>query len=160
METPAYISILKEPLAFWIANCDADNVPEVVRCVGIRPVTSLEELTVFIPEIWSGRFLNNLSATKKITFLCTSVPTYESYQYKGEFRSVRPCEEADVQLQLNYLEGFTDEIAKIGLSKIGFFDSYHHQPMLAVTVCIDEVFDQSPYKGTGKQVNKQEAPHD
>ena len=160
MNTPSYISILSQPLAFWIANSNAGKEPEVVRCVGIIPVETLEQLTVFIPEIWSQQFIANLATGNKITFLATSVPTYESYQYKGEFLSIRACTELEIASQHEYLDGFSDEVAKIGLSKSMFYQSYLHQPTLAVTFRVMEVFEQTPYKGTGKQVNKKEATHE
>jgi len=160
MNIPSYISILSQPLGFWIANCNANNVPEVVRCMGLAPVTDPEQLTVFIPEVWSHLFVANLATGKKITFMATSVPTYESYQYKGEYLSFRPCTEQEVALQRMYLDGFGDEIVKVGLSKARFSQSFFHQPSLAITFRITDVFDQTPYKGTGAQVNKKGAAHE
>jgi hypothetical protein len=160
MNTPAYISILSQPLAFWIANCNAQNIPEIVRCMGLAPVDFPEQLTVFIPEIWSYQFVANLATGKKITFLATSVPTYKSYQYKGEFLSLRACTESEITDQRQYLKVFTDEVARLGLSEPMFYQSYFHQPSLAVTFSVTEVFDQTPYKGTGIQINKKEAAHE
>ncbi|OQP64245.1 hypothetical protein A3860_19910 [Niastella vici] len=160
MNTPSYISILSQPLAFWIANCNANNVPEVVRCYGVAPIDSPEQLTIFIPEIWSAQFVANLGAGKKVTLSGTSVPTYESYQYKGEFLSIRACTEDEMVYQHQYMDKFSDEVEKIGLPKLMCYNAFFHQPSLAVTFRLMEVFDQAPHKGTGIQLNKREATNE
>lgn len=152
MPAEGYISNLSMPLAYWIANCDEKNMPESVRCLGVKPTDSVEELTTYIPKVWSGRFMQNLQYNNKITLLATSVPTYESYQYKGDFLHIRPSNEQEVAHQHNYLCGFCDEIQKIGLPWQGFYDSYFHQPTLAITFKVTAIFNQTPCKGTGSQV--------
>lgn len=159
MKLAPYEALLSEPLAFWLANADAALVPEVVRCTGLAPLTDFTHLTAFFPETFGRQFMKNLNVRPNLTLLGCSVPTYESYQYKGLFRSLRPCTEAEVALQHQYLDGFTDTTAAIGFSKEGFFKSYFHQPSYAVTFEVLEVFEQTPYKGTGNLVRKKEELH-
>jgi hypothetical protein len=153
----AYKKFLAEPLAFWIANSDRDLIPEIVRSIGIAPVTDCSCLTVFVPEVFSHTLIKNLATSKHITLTGTSVPTYESYQFKGVFISIRLCTEEEVQRQRKYMDGFTDEVAHIGFSKEGFFNSYFHQPSYAITFRVMEVFEQTPHKNTGKLVIREDA---
>ncbi len=138
--------------AIWIANTDAQGVPALVRSTGVIPSADGRELLVFIPEVFSRDFRANLRPGAPVTFLGTDVPTYLSFQYKGFFKSIRPCTVDEVAFQETYLDEFTDVVVSIGFSKEGFYKSYAHQPSFAVAFEISEVFDQSPYKGTGVRV--------
>lgn len=160
MEVPPYISLLREPVAIWIANVDAANIPEVVRCAGILPSNDAQQLTVFMPAVWSQRFIQNLEQADHLSVLATSVPTYESYQYKGKFLHMRACTEDEVALQKAYVEAFSSEVEKIGLSKQAFYTSYDHQPSWALTLEVTEVFNQTPFKGTGGQLLNRASNHE
>jgi hypothetical protein len=154
MPLKPYVNILGEPLAFWASNCNAENVPDIVHCNGLIPVEEYDKLTFFIAERFSRIFIANLSITPDITFLGCSVLTFESYQYKGKFESIRACTPADVAMQQQYLEAFTDTIAGIGFPKEAFYKSYFHQPSFAITFQVTDIFEQTPYKGTGNSVLK------
>lgn len=152
MSVPQHLSILSNPMAIWIANTDANAVPALVRSTGVVPSADGRELTVFIPVVFSRDFCANLKPDMPMTFMGTDVPTYLSFQYKGVYKSNRPCTPEEMELQEEYLQAFTDVVAEIGFSKEGFYKSYAHQPSLAVTFEVTEVFDQTPYKGTGVSI--------
>ena len=61
--------------------------------------------------------------------------------------------------QRQYLDQFTDVVAAIGYSKEGFYNSYFHQPSYAITFEVQEVFEQTPYKGTGFRLAQKEVSH-
>lgn len=156
MRLAPYQSILAEPLAFWAANADSENIPEIVRCCGLAPITDYTRLTFFIGEAFGRQFIQNITTNPRITLTGTSVPTYESYQYKGVFVSIRTCNEQEVEQQRQYLDRFTDVVAAIGYSKEGFYNSYFHQPSYAITFEVQEIFEQTPYKGTGSMLAQKE----
>src|SRR3569623_100210 len=116
-----YINNLQKPLAFWLANCDEKNMPFAVRCLGVKHNGNAKEITVYMQQLRGSQFVKNLQYSSKITLLGTCVPTYESYQYKGEFLHLRPCNNQEVLEQHTYLCAFCDEVAKIGLSWQGFY---------------------------------------
>jgi hypothetical protein len=147
-----YVNILREPLAFWASNCNAEKVPDIVHCNGLMPVEDYEKLTIFIAGAFSAIFISNLSISPEITFLGCSVLTFESYQYKGRFESIRACTPADVAMQQQYLETFTDTLATVGFSKEGLYKAYYYQPSFAITFRVTDIFEQTPYKGTGNSV--------
>lgn len=89
-----------------------------------------------------------------MTLAATDVPTFESYQYKGIFSSVRPCTPDEEIAQQKYLDQFTDIIAMYGHSKERYFKSFNSQPSFAVTFQVSEIFEQTPHKSTGRQVIK------
>jgi hypothetical protein len=149
-----YVNMLREPLGFWASNCNAENVPDIVHCNGLMPVEEYDKLTFFIAEAFSGTFIANLPINPEITFTGCSVLTFESYQYKGRFESIRACTPADIAMQQQYLETFTETCAAIGFSKEGLLKAYYHQPSFAITFRVTDIFEQTPYNGTGNSVLK------
>src|SRR5262245_33251953 len=131
-----YHSILSEPAAFWAANCDAENIPEIIRCAGIASVSNLKEITFFVSEAFGRKFIENIQSNKNITLAATCVPTFESYQYKGVYQSIRPSTKEEEELQRKYMDAFTDVVESFGYSKESIFRSYFHQPSFAITFCI------------------------
>jgi hypothetical protein len=154
MQLKPYVNILREPLAFWASNCNSENIPDIVHCNGLLPVEDLSKLTFFIGKAFSETFIANLDINPEITFLGCSVLSFESYQYKGTFESIELCTPEHVAMQRQYLDAFTDVIATVGYSKKDFYAAYFQQPSYAVTFGITDIFEQTPYKGTGNSIFK------
>lgn len=151
---------LLTPVALWVANTSADNIPELVKCIGIAPLSDLSTITFFIPEKFAAGFIANTQVNPDIALSATSVYSFESYQYKGVFMELRKCTSEEIDLQRQYLDGFTGVLASMGYSKESFYNSYFHQPSYAVRFSVTDIFDQTPYKGTGKLLSKKEGRHE
>ncbi|HYE55430.1 MAG TPA: hypothetical protein VD996_11315 [Chitinophagaceae bacterium] len=150
-----YLKLLSEPLGFWAANCNADNMPDVVHCNGILPIEYNDQITFFISKRDSATFLDNLKTTPEMALVGTNVLTFEGYQFKGHFKHLRHCTDQEISMQRTYLNKFTGLIELMGFSKEAFFRSYMHLPALAVTFTVHDVFEQTPRKGTGlSMINK------
>jgi len=150
MSLPYYQTLLSEPLAFWAASCNEQACPELVRVNGVD-ATSFPELTFFIPEVFAKRFIATLNPDAQLALLGTHIPTYNSFQYKGAFHSIRPCAEKEVQQQFDYVHKLTDIVDQLlGLSKQEVFDSIFFQPSYAVHLIVTDVFNQTPGKGAGQ----------
>ena len=154
MNLQPYESILAQPLAFWAACTDQQNVVDVVRCIGLAPLNDYDTITFFIPEKYSENFIQNLYTNKPLTFLGCALVNYESYQYKGTFKSLRSCTEDEVEIQRLYMETFSDLTELIGLAKEPVYKAYFHLPSVAVSMKVDEIFEQTPRQGTGKLLEK------
>ena len=150
-ELKSYQKILAQPLAFWAASSNKEKVPDAVRCTGLSDVTAVDTITFFIPEKFSGNFIKNVAENPKITLMGCSITTFESYQYKGVYRSMRTATKEEEALQTNYVIAFTDELEKIGFDR-GIGEMFLLQPSFAVTFRVTEIYEQTPFKGTGNQV--------
>jgi len=157
MQSEQHWSILTEPLALWAANCNAQNVPDVVKCNGNLPVDDYKHITFFIAESKSKEFISNLCPNARITFLATRIHDFVSYQYKGIFKSIRSCSQAEVDLQLDHVDKLTNEFVKLGLNKEQATLAYFHQPSVAITFEVQEIFEQTPRKGTGGTIKQNTA---
>ncbi len=157
MNDAPYFKLLTEPSALWAANCDDDNTPEIVRCAGVARVTDIRNITIFISEVFGRKFIQNLQLNTNIALAATCVPSFESYQYKGVYQSIRPCTKEEDELQQRYFDAFTDITTSFGFLKEPLFQSYFHLPSFAVTFRVRYIYEQTPHKGTGSQVIDLEA---
>ncbi len=156
MSQPSYQSLLREPMAFWAASSDEQGRPVILRVNGVD-ATAFPELTIFIPEIYSASFIASLHPDQQLTLLATYIPTYESYQYKGTFGSIRAATDEEAALQLDYIHRLTDLVESLlGLSKQAVFDSIAFQPSYAVRYRVQELYNQTPGKGAGCAVSLEE----
>src|SRR5690349_6163512 len=127
-----YENFLTQSLAFWVGSADKNNRPDLARCTGLAPLSDYERITLFIPTKFAGQILTNTKENKNITLSATSVVTYNSYQFKGVFESVRDCTSKEEAAQLEYLDGFSTLVSRLGFSKEAFFAIFNHQPSHAV----------------------------
>jgi hypothetical protein len=148
-----HIALLKQPLfSFWIGTASPDLVPEVIKCTGVILDDITEEFTCFIGAKFAEKSLRNLASNAAITLLSANISTYEGYQYKGRYAGSHSCTEEEVLFQERYMDAFTTALALFGYSKEGFHKLYFLQPSIAIKFKVEEVYEQSPRKGTGGKI--------
>lgn len=149
-----YAALLSEPLSFWVANRDANNVPDTVRAFGLLPVGDDDKMTFFVPDRYSDTFLANLSEGSPVSLMCCSVLTFESYQFKGNVVHTRESTEEEIAMQIGYLDKFAGLIMGLGFSKEDYYNAFPFNVTYAVTFQVTDIFEQTPRKGTGQSVFK------
>ncbi|HWJ30474.1 MAG TPA: pyridoxamine 5'-phosphate oxidase family protein [Flavisolibacter sp.] len=163
MSQEPYHIILNQPNIFWAAVCDENNVPDVARVAGLAPVEDISTITFYMSEAFGKNLLVTIKANPHVTLLVTCMNTFESYQYKGIYRSMRPCTKEEEEGQRWHLNGFIDNLHTIGIppeetakiSRLNF-----QQPSHAVTFHVQQIFMQTPQKGAGKIIYNVEANHE
>ena len=138
--------------AIWAASSTAHHQTDIVRLSGIKVEPDRQQLVLYVPELFSVPFLNNLVVNPAISLLFASVYTYLSYQIKGNYLQHWPCTAGEIANQLEYLDMFTDVMIEVGLPKEKFYQAYAHQPSIAIRMQAEEVFEQTPRKGTGEKI--------
>jgi len=149
-----YAHLLSQPLSFWAASCDARNIPDMVRCFGLLPVDDSNDITFFIPEKYSDIFLANLAENRAVSLIGCHILTFESYQFKGILKSIRPSTPEEIRMQLDHLDSFTDLILEVGFSKEDYYKAYAYGSGYTITFQVTDIFEQTPRKGTGFSVLK------
>jgi hypothetical protein len=163
MQQETYHKILNEPNIFWAAVCGGDHRPEVARVAGLAPVDDLSKITFYMSEAFGKSLLHTVKHYPHITLLVICMHTFESYQYKGLYQSMRPCTQEEEKRQRWHLDGFIDSLHTIGISpsettKISKL--YFQQPSHAVTFSVQQIFVQTPQKGAGKMIRNLEVEHE
>jgi len=147
-----HVDFLKQPLSFWLATTNLANVPEPVKCTGIKFDPSTDTFTCFVPVKFTKKAFGDLKENPLLALIGVELHTYEGYQYKGPYISQRDCTAEEVDLQSKYMKDFTDILDSFGYSGSGFFNAYFHAPFVAISFRAEQVFDQSPKNGTGGEI--------
>lgn len=153
MVVPAWhVDFLKQPLSFWIATTNLDNVPEPAKCTGVLFDPESDTFTCFVPSKFTEKIFKDLEVNPVMALVGVELNTYEGYQYKGQYLSSRKCTAEEVDFQYKYMKEFTDILDSFGYSGPGYLKAYIHPPFLALTFRATQVFDQSPKVGTGGEI--------
>jgi hypothetical protein len=148
---------IMDPLFYpWIGTADAANIPEIVKCICAKVSMDLQRITCFIGTKEGERTLSNLTKNPRMTLLIASALTYEAYQYKGAFIKSRPCTEEEALFQKTFKDEFMIHPPKLfgieHFSEEGFSKMYFATPSVAVEFRVEEIFEQTPKKGTGEKI--------
>jgi hypothetical protein len=153
MIVPAsHVTFLKKPLSFWLATASLKNIPEPVKCTGIKFDPANDVFTCFAPLKFMTNAFSHLKENPIIALVGVDVHSYEGYQYKGHYLSQRECTVEEVDFQNRYMKEFTDILETFGYSGRKIYDSYLHPPFVAINFQVTQIFDQSPKTGTGEQI--------
>ncbi|QHT68643.1 hypothetical protein GXP67_19335 [Rhodocytophaga rosea] len=136
----------------WLCNTNEQLETDMVRVLGVQVDADRRHLTVYIPESYGADVIRNLSVTDKITFLTAIIFTYESYQVKGTYISHRASTEEEIKYQKAYMDDFAKALQKQGLSREKAYKAYFRQPCIALRMVAEEVYEQTPRKGTGERL--------
>ena len=153
MVVPAWhVDFLKQPLSFWIATTNLENVPEPAKCTGVSFDPATDTFTCFVPLKFTEKTFKDLEENPAISLVGVELHTYEGYQYKGQYISRRDCTRDEIEYQYKYMKEFTDILQSFGYSAAGYLKAYIHPPFVALTFKVTQVFDQSPKVGTGGEI--------
>lgn len=151
MITSYHKEFLSQPLALWMGSASAENIPDTVRCLGIV-VEDENILKCFIAERFSEEFIRNLSQNKNINIAGSHMFSFKGYQYKGEMIDIRPSSHEEVEIQKQYMDVFSTDMAKFGLEKQRLYDMYFHLPSVAIRMKVNKIYEQAPEANTGGEV--------
>lgn len=141
-----------EVTSIWLCNANPRLETDMVRLMGIIVDADCQHVTVFVPVRQGRTVISNLNTTDKISFLTADVYLYESYQIKGKYISNRACTPEEVAYQIAYIDKFTDALVTQGFPKKPAYGVYLQQPCIAVGIQVEEVYEQTPRKGTGQKL--------
>jgi hypothetical protein len=158
MVVPAWhAEFLKQPLSFWIATTNLENIPEPAKCTGILFEPESDTFTCFVPSKFTEKILQDLKENPIMSLVGVELHTYEGYQYKGHYIAKRDCTQDEVDYQYRYMKEFTDILESFGYSGAGYLKAYIHPPFVALIFRVTQVFDQSPKVGTGGEIKTEQS---
>ena len=148
------IEFLQKPLAMNAASRDEELQAYIVRALGMVRVMDGETIGFYTPRSGAEKMLNNCANNKRVALVVCDIPTFETYQFKGEFIAARECTAEEQASVDTYLARFREIAIQIGypediLSNWRFFDS---KPCIDVRFKVEEIFFQTPGPNTGNAV--------
>jgi hypothetical protein len=138
--------------SIWLCNRNARLVPDIVRLMSARVEADRQHVLAYVPGPSGAGVLANLAVAPRLTLLIAHIYTYEAYQLKGTYIEHRACTPAEVEYQRAYVERFADGLVRQQLPREQIIAAYFHQPSFAVRLRVEELYEQTPRKGTGERI--------
>ena len=142
---------LKGPKGSALGTRDKDLNCDLVRVLGAM-ASGHDTIRIFIAEKSAEKTLDNLRSNKIVALSVTNVFTLESFQFKGRLLSLKPANEEEIRSIREFITEFDEAISQLGYKPGLFINSTAYDPALSVEFIVDQIFDQTPKIGAGKQL--------
>ena len=154
MISPRMTEFLQKPLSMNAGSRDQGLRPDSVRVLGPVGVTDEGRLTFYAPRDQAERSLHNYAQSQRVALVACDIPTFETYQFKGEFVAARECTAAEQSSTEAYLQQLVELLVELGYPRdlVAGWDLLKSRPCVRVEFNVAEVFHQTPGPDTGNAV--------
>lgn len=150
---PEQRALLARRVSIIVGTRDAALRPHVMRAVGFRLAADGRWLAVLLPRSRSRDVIGDARANGRVAVVFSEPTTHRTLQVKGRDAVVLPCDAADRDLAARTLEGFVDELGRIGLTaEVAQTMLRHDDDLVALQFTIAEVFEQTPGPAAGERL--------
>lgn len=138
-------------MSIIVGTVDAHGQPATCRGVAISSHDDLETLTVFLPVATSHETIQNLALTKWVAVGASYPLDNSATQIKGTATEARLAREDEGVFVRERLDAFTGVLRAFGVPG-QLAHSVSHWPAFAVTIRVDQVFEQTPGPNAGRRI--------
>jgi hypothetical protein len=134
-----------------MASVDAHNVPSCCRAIALMSNDDAATVTVFVPLATSHDVLRNIAMTKRVAITATNPLDHCSTQLKGVSIDARLARDDEAAFVRARRDAFADNLDAIGVPA-RVTRNVSCWPAFAVTVRVDEIFEQTPGPKAGSRL--------
>ncbi len=141
-------------LFIMLATRNAELVPTIGRGLGLLVGSEINQLTVLVQRVMADVHLENLENNGKLSITAVQSPSHVSMQFKGDFLESRVANEAEMaQMDQLFIRMF-NFLSKSGIQPESTSEllKFRHEDVVAITMEIKEIFDQTPRPGAGAKI--------
>lgn len=151
---PEQAALLEGPVSMIVGSRDERLRPHAARALGCRLDNDRRRAFVLLPRDAGAQVLADLQANGRIAVVASQPTTNRTLQIKGSDAALRPCSAQDEALAERQLEGFIDEIGRLGFGpEVARALHGHAAGMVAVAFTVSEAFEQTPGPQAGTPLN-------
>ena len=121
------------------------------RVLGAKVNPDGDSFTCFIPKPVADKLVSYLDACNKSAVTMATLPSHEAYQFKGTCTSIREADDGELAYAQAYLDKMVTFTSQFGIPE-DFFRAFVVDPSIAVTLKVEEIYDQTPGPGAGKLI--------
>lgn len=132
----------------WLAGVNDQLRCEYCRTCGTW-ITDDGYLTVIITPSMAESLVDTLNTNLNVACTIVNALTMESYQLKGTYLENRPLSTEEEDLKEAYMQGMHGVLFDMGFAYGDSFRKYADMEGIAVTLKINEIFEQTPKQGSG-----------
>ena len=144
-------AFVRSGVAIVVATRDDDMTPEITRAWGADVVIDGASLTICVTAPPGSKTRANLEHNGAIAVNFTLPTTYRSAQMKGSVVDVHDPSPAELARVERHIELFVEQTEQVGLSAAGA-RQLAERNLLAVTIAVRELYDQTPGPNAGKRM--------
>jgi len=148
---PEHVELLESPCALIVGTVDADLVPDATRGWGAALEADGARIRVLLASN-AERALANLAGEGRIALTATNMVTYSSVQVKGRAVAIGPVDADDTIRFDRFCAGVVRTIAEIEGASEDLVRRMIPPGIVACTMTVDEVFDQTPGPAAGNRL--------
>jgi hypothetical protein len=138
-------------LSILVGTVDPHNVPSCCRAIAIASTDNLQTLTVYVPIATSQEAIRNIALTGRIAVVASYPIDNCSTQMKGTVTEARLAREDEAERVRRGVDAFADVLDRIGVPRRRT-RSMAHWPAFAVTMRVEEIFEQTPGPQAGTRI--------
>ena len=136
-----------------VGTADPAGTPSCCRGVAIRTQDDLSTVTVYVPVATSHDTIHNLATTGQLAITSTHPVDNVATQFKGTSLEARLAREDEAPFVRARLDAFADVLDGVGVPR-RLTRSLNHWPAFAITMRIEQVFDQTPGPKAGSPITR------
>ena len=149
---PARLRRCLEPgLSILVGTADTAGTPSCCRGIAIQSLDEFATVTVYLPVATSHEATHNVAMTKQLAVVATHPRDNFATQFKGTTVDARLAREDEAAFVRQRLDAFADILDRIGVPR-RLTQRVAHWPAFAVTMQVEQVFDQTPGPKAGSRV--------
>lgn len=150
---PTQMALMARPVSIIVGTSDAAHRPHVTRGAGARLADHGRAVTVLLPHTGSEQVIADLQANGRIAVVFSEPTTHQTLQLKGRDAAVGACTPQHEALAARYLEGFIDEIGRLGFTaEVAHTILRLEGGLVPVQFTLDEAFEQTPGPSAGARL--------
>jgi len=134
---------LEPGLSILVGTVDAKGTPACCRAVAIKSDDALETVTVYLPVATSHETIRNIAMTKRLAIAATHPVEHCATQLKGSTSEARLARDDEAAFVRGRLDAWANILDTLGVPK-RLTHSVAHWPAFAVTMSVEQVFEQTP----------------
>ncbi len=142
---------LEPGLSILVGTVDVHGTPACCRAIAIRSDDDLQTLTVYLPVATSHDIIQNLATTKRMAVAANHPVDNCATQLKGTTTEARLAREDEAVFVRRRLDAFADVLDAAGVPR-RLTRSVAHWPAFAVSMRVEQVFEQTPGPKAGTRL--------
>jgi len=139
-------------LSIIVSTVDAHGQPATCRGIAIDSRDALQTLTVYLPVATSHETISNLAVTKRLAVAAIHAISNAATQLKGTTVEARLATEEEGVFVRGRLDAFAQMLLAFGVPP-RLAHSLNHWPAFAVTIRVEQIFEQTPGPNAGKRIS-------
>lgn len=156
---PDQAALMARPVSIIVGTSNAAHQPHVTQAAGGRLAEDGRGVTVLLPRTGSEQVIADLQANGRIAVVFSEPTTHQTLQLKGRDAVVGACTPQHEALAARYLEGFIDEIGRLGFTaELAHTILCREGGLVPVHFTPDEAFEQTPGPSAGARLAPPKPP--